>query len=85
MPSGVSTPFHRKSPDRDYEHKLAGEAEAWPIALTYNNPPEGRSRRTLRLLADVVTLDAIQFDPIAHVTVGKTQKTNSVLIDSDHG
>lgn len=35
---------HRKAPDRDYERKLAGEAQARVIALAWSDPPEGRSR-----------------------------------------
>ena len=78
---------HRKSPDRTYECKLDGEAEARLIALACSDPPEGRSRWTLRLLADeLVTLDEIEFDNIAHETVRKTlKKTNSNPIDSDSG
>jgi hypothetical protein len=34
--------------------KIDGEAEAKIIALTYSEPPEGRSRWTLQLLADKV-------------------------------
>lgn len=78
---------HRKAPDRNYERKLDGEAEARLIALACSDPPEGRSRWTLRLLADeLVTLDDIEFNTIAHETVRKTlKKTNSNLIDSNSG
>jgi len=78
---------HRKQPDRTYERKLDGEDEARLIALACRDPPEGRSRWTLRLLADeLVTLDEIEFDNIAHETVRKTlKKTDCSLIDSDNG
>ena len=78
---------HRKAPDRDYERKLDGEAEARLIALACSNPPEGRSRWTLRLLADeLVQLEEVEFDSIAHETVRKTlKKTNRNLTDSDSG
>lgn len=78
---------HRKSPDRDYERKLDGEAEARLIALACSDPPEGRSRWTLRLLADeLVQLEEIECDNVAHETVRKTlKKTNSSLTDSSSG
>jgi len=78
---------HRKQPDRTYERKLDGEAEARLIALACSDPPEGRSRWTLRLLADeLVTLDEVEFDSVAHETVRKTRKkTDSSPIDSSSG
>ena len=78
---------NRKAPDRDYERKLDGEAEARLIALACSDPPEGRSRWTLRLLADeLVQLEEVEFDNVAHETVRKTlKKTNSSLTDSDSG
>jgi len=78
---------HRKQPDRTYERKLDGEAEARLIALACSDPPEGRSRWTLRLLADEpVTLDEVEFDSVAHETVRKTRKkTDSSPIDSSSG
>lgn len=78
---------NRKSPDRTYERKLDGEDEARLIALACSDPPEGRSRWTLRLLADeLVELEEIEFDSIAHETVRTTlKKTNSNPTDSDSG
>jgi transposase len=78
---------HRKQPDRNYERKLDGETEARLIALACSDPPEGRSRWTLRLLADeLVTLDEIEFDSVAHETVRKTlKKTDCSPIDSSSG
>ena len=78
---------NRKSPDRTYERKLDGEDEARLIALACSDPPEGRSRWTLRLLADeLVKLEEIEFDNIAHETVRTTlKKTNSNPTDSDSG
>ena len=40
----------RKKPEREYEHRLDGEAEAHLIAIACSAPPEGRERWTLRLL-----------------------------------
>lgn len=43
--------IERKKPDREYEHRLDGEAEAHLIAMACGTPPNGRERWTLRLLA----------------------------------
>jgi hypothetical protein len=40
----------RKKPDREYEHRLDGEAEAHLIAIACSEPPEGREHWTLRML-----------------------------------
>ena len=78
---------HRKAPDRDYERKLDGEAEARLIAMACSDPPDGRSRWTLRLLAnELVTLEEVEFDNIAHETVRKTlKKTDCSLTDNSSG
>jgi len=57
--------------------KIDGEVEAHLIALTCSEPPEGRERWTLRLLADkLVELELVE--SISHVAVGDTlKKTNS--------
>ena len=63
----------RKAPNRTYEHKFDAEAEARLIALVCSDPPAGRFRWTLRLLADeLVGLDEVEFDNISHETVHKT-------------
>jgi len=52
--------IHRRDPDRSYERKLTGEDETHLIALTCSDPPDGRHRWTLRLLADkLVALEEI--------------------------
>ena len=53
-----------------------GASEAHLIALSCSKPPEGRSRWTLRLLADkVVELDIV--DKVSYETVRQTlKKTN---------
>ena len=57
--------------------KITGDVEARIIALSCNAPPQGRSKWTLRLLADkAVELEII--DSISHVAVGQLlKKTNS--------
>lgn len=49
---GLEAALARKSPDRVYLRRLDGAAEARLIALTCGDPPVGRERWTLRLLAD---------------------------------
>jgi transposase len=53
-----------------------GDAEARLIALACSQPPEGRARWTLRLLADrLVELEVVE--AVSHETVRRTlQKTN---------
>lgn len=62
-----------------------GASEAHLIALSCSKPPEGRSRWTLRLLADkVVELDIV--DKVSYETVRQTlKKTNSSRILSRNG
>lgn len=65
------TPVHAKP------KKLDGEGEARLIALACSKPPDGRTKWTLRLLADkMVELEIV--DEIAHETVRRVlKKTNS--------
>ena len=52
---------------------IDGSTEAHLIALACSNPPEGRERWTLRLLADrLVELEIVE--SISYVTVGNTLK-----------
>ena len=57
--------------------KITGDVEARIIALSCSEPPEGRTKWTLRLLADkVVELEII--DSISYVSVSQVlKKTNS--------
>ncbi|WP_424004795.1 helix-turn-helix domain-containing protein [Haloarcula salina] len=67
--------IHRRKPDREYERKLDGDAEARLIKLACSDPPEGHSRWTLHLLADeLVMLDEIDFESISHETVRQRLK-----------
>lgn len=73
---GWEAALERRKPRRQYRHKLDGDGEAHLIALACQKPPEGRSRWTLRLLADrMVALEAV--DHLSHETVRQTlKKTN---------
>jgi len=61
---------------KNYRRKLDGDAEAHLIALACSEAPEGRSKWTLRLLADrLVELDVVA--SVSHMTIGRTlKKTN---------
>ncbi len=89
LDSAISTPYrtrkayaerglaaiHRRKPDRDYEPKLDGRAEAHLVALACSEPPEGRTRWTYALLADrLVTLEEIEFDSISEEAVRQRLK-----------
>ena len=61
------------------EPKVDGEVEAHLIALACSDPPAGRARWTLRLLADqLVTLEVVDY--VSHVTVGKVPKKTNVSL-----
>ena len=62
---------------RQYPRKLDGDGEAHLVALACSPAPAGRSRWTLRLLADrMVQLDEV--DQLSHETVRQVlKKTNS--------
>jgi len=49
---GLAAALHRKRPDRVYDHRLDGEAEARLIAIACSTPPDSLARWSLRLLAD---------------------------------
>ncbi len=67
------------------QRKLDGEGEARLIALACSQPPEGRDRWTLQLLADeLVRLDVV--DAISDQTVRRTlKKTRCGRISSNTG
>lgn len=68
--------LNRRKPRRRYERKLDGRAEAHLIALACSEPPAGRKRWSLRLLADkLVMLEEI--DTVSHETVRQVLKETS--------
>lgn len=73
---GFEAALERRKPCRQYLRKLDGDGEAHLIALACQTPPEGRSRWTLRLLADrMVQLEYT--DQVSYQTVRRTlKKTN---------
>ncbi len=76
---GLEAALTRKAPEREYRRKLDGEQEARLIALACSEPPRGRKRWTLRMLADrLVALEVV--DGVSYETVRQTLKqTNSSL------
>jgi transposase len=76
---GIDAALNRPPPKRQYHRKLDGEQEAHLVALACSESPEGRTRWSLRLLADkLVELEVVE--DISHQTVRRTlKKTNSSL------
>jgi transposase len=71
--TGLEAALARKTPQRVYERKLDGAAEARLVALTCSPAPEGQARWTLRLLAEqLVTLEVVE--SICGETVRQTLK-----------
>ena len=76
---GPDAALNRRPPTREYHRKLDGCQEAHLVALACCEPPEGRARWSLRLLADkMVELEVVE--DIPHQTVRRAlKKTNSSL------
>jgi Homeodomain-like domain len=74
---GLAATLERKRPDRVYPRIVDGEAEAHLVALVCSDPPGGRERWTLRLLADeLVRLEVVP--TVSYETVRRTlQQTGS--------
>jgi len=73
---GLEAALTRRRPRRQYQRALDGDAEAHLVALACQKPPEGRSRWTLRLLADrMVELEYVE--EVSYQTVRRTLKKMS--------
>jgi transposase len=76
---GLDAALNRRRPRREYDRTLDGEDEAHLVALACSQAPEGRSRWTLRLLADRMVrleyVDAVSKDTVSRVL----KKTNLSL------
>ncbi len=69
--AGLEAALERKRPDRVYPRKIDGAAEARLIAVACADPPTGRERWTLRLLADeMVRLEVVE--TVSYETVRRT-------------
>ena len=74
---GLEAALNRRPPNREYHRKLDGEEEARLIALACSEPPEGRARWSLRLLADkLVELEIVE-EEISYQTVRRILKKTS--------
>jgi len=70
---GLEAALGRRKPRRQYERRLDGDDEAHLVALACQKPPEGRSRWTLRLLAErLVQLEYVE--QVSYQTVRRTLK-----------
>jgi len=73
---GLEAALERRKPRRQYVRRLDGEGEARLVALACQEPPEGRSGWTLKLLADrMVALEYVE--QISYQTVRRTLKKTS--------
>lgn len=76
---GFEASLDRKVQKRRRQRKIDGDAEAHLIASACSDPPEGRSRWTLKLLADKL-VELEQVDSVSLETVRQTlKKTNLSL------
>ena len=72
---GFEASLSHRSPRRDYERRLDGNAEARLIALACGSAPEGRERWTLRLLAQrLVMLEQVDVESVSYETVRQVLK-----------
>jgi transposase len=70
---GIEVALMPKKPGRPRRRVLDGRAEAHLVALSCSDPPEGRERWSMRLLADrMVELGHV--DTLSHETVRRTLK-----------
>lgn len=75
---GLDAALNRRKPRREYDRKLDGDGEAHLVALACSQAPEGRSRWTLRLLADrMVRLEYV--DEVSKDTVSRVLKKTVLL------
>jgi transposase len=73
---GIEATLERRQTSRVYDKKVDGEVEAKLVTLCCSEPPKGRSKWSLRLLADkMVELNYVE--SISYVTVREVlKKTN---------
>ena len=73
---GLAAALERKAPARVYPRALDGAAEARLVAVACGEPPAGRARWTLRLLAEeLVRLEVVE--AVSHETVRRALKQTS--------
>lgn len=76
---GLDAALERRKPHREYRRTLDGDGEAHLVALACRQPPEGRSRWTLRLLADrMVRLEYVE--EVSKDTAARVLKKTSLSL-----
>jgi len=85
LEDGLEVALMPKKPGRPRRRVLDGRAEAHLIALSCSDPPEGRERWSMRLLAQkMVELEHVE--ALSHESVRRTlKKTRSSLTSSASG
>jgi transposase len=79
---GLDAAIHRKKRDTPpVKPKITGEVEAKIIALGCSTPPRGRSRWSLRLLADKA-IELQYIESISHEAVGRLLKKRTKTASS---
>ena len=73
---GLDAALERKAPEKPRAVRFGGEFEARLIALACSDPPKGRTRWTVRLLADKAVELSIA-DTVSPMTVCNTLKKTS--------
>ena len=82
---GLEVALMPRKPGRPRRRVLDGRAEAHLVALSCSDPPEGRERWSLRLLADRM-VELGHADALSYETVRRTlKKTNSSPTSSTSG
>jgi transposase len=82
---GLEVALMPRKPGRPRRRVLDGRAEAHLVALSCSEPPEGRERWSLRLLADRM-VELGYTDELSYETVRRTlKKTSSSLISNVSG
>jgi transposase len=82
---GLEVALMPKKPGRPRRRVLDGRAEAHLVALSCSDPPEGRERWSLRLLADCM-VELGHVEALSHESVRRTlKKTRSSPTSSANG
>lgn len=76
---GWEATLERKPSSRTYERKVDGEVEAHLVQLCCSEPPKGRARWSLRLLADKM-VELHYVESISYVTVREVLKKMSLSL-----
>ncbi|WP_197735439.1 helix-turn-helix domain-containing protein [Rubrobacter xylanophilus] len=78
---GLGVALMPKKPGRPRRRVLDGRAEAHPIALSCSDPPEGRERWSMRLLADRMVelghVDTVSHETVVRRTLKKTPSSHT--------